>query len=114
MQGSEVTVVDPTTGGAKGSKLARFDLLPPDALYALAEHYGRGSLKYEDRNWEKGYDWGLSYAALQRHLTQFWAGTDVDEETGGLHIIAAAWHCMALAAFYMRGLGTDTRAEAAL
>lgn len=108
--GQEVRVVDPATGGAKGSKLARFDLLPPDAMWLLAEHYGRGSEKYEDRNWEKGYDWGLSYAALQRHINAFWGGENVDEETGGLHTVAAAWHGIALTTFQLRGIGNDTRA----
>lgn len=107
-----VMVVDPTTGGVKGSKLARFDLLPPDVMWALAEHYGQGSKKYEDRNWEKGYDWGLSYAAAMRHANEFWAGHDRDEETGSLHVVAAAWHFIALAAFIMRGLGTDSRSGA--
>lgn len=43
---SEVRVVDPTTGGEKGSKLARFSLIPPEFLWALAEHYGKGANKY--------------------------------------------------------------------
>lgn len=42
----EVRVVDPTTGGEKGSKLARFSLIPPEFLWALAEHYGKGAAKY--------------------------------------------------------------------
>ena len=107
----ETRVVDPETGGAKGSKLARFDLLPPDAMWAVAEHFGLGARKYEDRNWEKGYAWGLSYAALQRHLNEFWAGEDIDEETGGFHIAAAAVHCLFLLAFQMRGVGTDDRTK---
>ena len=46
----EVRVVDPVTGGEKGAKLARFDLIPPEATWALAEHYGKGCAKYSDRN----------------------------------------------------------------
>ena len=105
----EVRVVDPRTGGEKGSKLARFDLLPYDALWEVSEQYGRGAEKYADRNWEKGYDWGLSHAALHRHLAQFWGGEDVDEETGGLHLAAVIWHGLSLLTFQLRGLGTDTR-----
>lgn len=108
---AEIRVVDPETGGAKGSKLARFDLLPPDAMWAVAEHFGLGARKYEDRNWEKGYAWGLSYAALQRHLAAFWAGEDIDEESGGFHLAAAAVHCLFLLAFQMRGIGTDDRSK---
>jgi len=116
-ESGEVRVTDPTTGGQKGSKLARFDLIPAEALWALAEHYGKSGgngtvKKYDDDNWRKGYSWKLSYAACQRHLNKFWLGEDVDdgpEGTGGLHVIAAAWHCFALATFIMLKLGTDDR-----
>lgn len=92
----EVRVVNPQTGGAKGQKLARFDLLPWDVLWEVAEHFGRGALKYEDRNWEKGYMWSLSYAALMRHLIAFWNGEDTDPETGSHHLDAVIFHAMAL------------------
>ena len=39
------------------------------------------------------------YAAAMRHLTQFWAGEDLDPGEGSKHVIAAAWHCFALAQF---------------
>jgi hypothetical protein len=110
---AERRVVDPLTGGAKGSKLARFDLLPYDALNAVAEHFGRGAAKYEDRNWEKGYAWGLSMAAMQRHLAAFWQGDDYDQgdaSTGDFpHLAAVAFHALVLLAFWLRGDGTDDR-----
>jgi hypothetical protein len=109
---TEVRVVDPTTGGEKGSKLARFDLVPAEFEWALAEHYGRGAKKYADRNWERGYRWSLSYAALRRHLNQWWAGEDIDPETGSSHLIAVAWHAIALFIYQLRGLGTDDRPKA--
>lgn len=95
----EIKVRDPITGAEKGVKLARFDLIPAQALYDLAEQYGKGAEKYTDHNYRKGYNWSQSYAALQRHLTQFWGGEDVDEETGTRHLISAAWHCLTLATF---------------
>jgi Domain of unknown function (DUF5664) len=97
-QFDEVRVTS-ATGGVKGSKLARFDQLPADVLWELAEHFGKGGAKYGDSNWRKGYDWKYSYAALQRHLNLFWMGEDYDEETDSKHVIAAAWHCLALAWF---------------
>lgn len=103
----EVRVVDPKTGGEKGSKLARFSLIPYDFLWALAEHYGRGSMKYADRNWEKGYKWSLSLDASQRHLAQFLRGERIDEETGSHHLIAAAWHLVALWWFDTHEKGTN-------
>ena len=95
----EERVVNESTGGQKGRKLARTDLLPAKALWLLAEHYGKGGTKYADRNWELGVNWSLNYGAALRHLLQFWQGEDADEETGSLHVIAAAWHCLALATY---------------
>lgn len=87
------------TGGEKGTKLARYDLLPAKPLHELAEHYGRGALKYDDDNWRRGYEWSKSFAALQRHAWAFWDGEDIDAETGSKHLIAVAWHALALAEF---------------
>lgn len=67
-----------STGGEKGTKIQRFDLIPIGPLTELAEHYGYGARKYADHNWRQGYEWGKSYSALFRHLTQFWAGEDYD------------------------------------
>lgn len=103
----EVRVVDPKTGGEKGSKLARFSLIPADFLWALAEHYGRGARKYEDRNWERGYKWSLTLDAHERHLKQWLLGEDNDEETGSSHLVAAAWHLVALWWFHRHNRGTD-------
>lgn len=109
----ETRITDPTTGGQKGAKLARFDLVPPDAMWALAEHYGKGAHKYADRNWEKGYAWSLCIAALQRHFQAWLMGESYDPETGSHHLIAVAWHAFALFVFERRGLGTDDRGRIA-
>ena len=108
----EIRYTDPVTGGMKGEKIARFDLLPPDIMWELAEHYGKGAKKYADRNMEKGYPWSKSFAACQRHLNQFWRGEDNDPEFGSLHLIAAAWHCFTMAWFLRHGAGTDDRPKA--
>lgn len=104
---NEVRMVDAATGGEKCSKKARFDLIPPQPLWALAEHYGVGAEKYADRNWEKGYRWGLSMAALERHLYLWKMGERIDKETGSNHLTAVIWHAIALYEFERRGLGTD-------
>lgn len=103
----ETTVVDPITGGAKGQKLQRFDLIPNEFEIALAEHYGKGATKYADRNWERGYKWSLSVGALRRHLAAWLGGESNDPETGSNHLIAVAWHAVALFIFELRDLGTD-------
>lgn len=104
---TEVRVVDPLTGGEKGSKIERFDLIPVEMETALARHYGVGATKYEDRNWERGYKWSLSYAALRRHLAAWTGGESYDTETGTHHLVAVIWHATALFIFELRGLGTD-------
>lgn len=103
----EVRVTDPNTGGQKGSKIQRFSLIPSEFVWALAGHYGVGARKYEDRNWERGYKWSLSYDALMRHLNQWLQGEDQDIETGTHHLICVAWHVCALFIFQFRKLGTD-------
>lgn len=98
-----------STGGEKGVKLARFDLIPPGALEELAKHYGRGARKYDDNNWRRGYEWGKSFAAAMRHMWAFWRGEDIDPETGTPHVIAAAWHMFSLYEFMQEFPQFDTR-----
>lgn len=102
-------MVDPVTGGEKGSKPERFDLIPPEALEAIARVYGAGSAKYADRNWEKGYRYGLSFAALMRHAWAWWRGEDADMESGESHLAHVAWHALTLMTFRQRRIGTDDR-----
>lgn len=107
----ETIVTDPNTGGQKGTKLARYDLIPPLPLELLAEHYGRGARKYADRNWEKGYSWGFSFSAMMRHAWAFWRGEDIDPETGSPHLVAVAWHAFALLEFGRRVPELDDRSK---
>lgn len=116
-----------STGGQKGVKLARFDLIPVGPLTELAEHYGRGARKYASHQWRQGYEWSKSYAALSRHLNLFWAGFNYDvcsndpdgcsfvtdngepyepiepdtccNHTGSHHMVAVAWHAFLLLEF---------------
>ena len=116
-----------STGGQKGVKDQRFDLIPIGPLTELAEHYGRGARKYAPHQWRKGYEWSKSYAAIQRHLTAFWEGEDYDtcpedkhgcqfitnegepfvdltedtcyNHTGSHHLACVAWHTFALMEF---------------
>lgn len=109
-RGKEVRATDPKTGGQKGQKPERCDLIPADALMELARVYGEGAKKYEDNNYLKGYPWSWSLASLWRHILRWMLGEDVDPETGCHHLMHAAWHCFTLYVFAVRGLGTDDRA----
>lgn len=97
------------TGGQKGRKPARMDLVPPGPLLELSKVYGFGATKYDDHNYIKGYDWSLSYGAMQRHLMAWSSGEDLDPESGRMHLAHAAWHCFCLMVFAQEGLGTDDR-----
>lgn len=88
-----------STGGQKGVKPERFDLIPPVALGKVAFHYGVGAEKYSEHQWRKGYEWSKSYAAIQRHLNAFWSGEDYDYETGTEHLAAVVFHALALLTF---------------
>lgn len=108
-QEAETRVTDPVTGGEKGSKLAQLGSLDPQALYTLSEVSGMGASKYAAFNFLQGYAWSLGFNALQRHLLKFWAGEELDAESGLPHLGHAAWHCLALLSLYQRQLGTDDR-----
>jgi hypothetical protein len=89
----------------------RYDLIPPESLEAMAYILTFGARKYGDRNWEKGMHWSRPFAALMRHMWEWWKGNSFDPETGKSHL----WHaitCIAfLIAFETREEGTDDRPE---
>ena len=87
----------------------RFDLIPPDALLALAQHYAKGAEKYEPRNWERGMDWCRVYGSLQRHANKWMANQEIDKDSGSHHMIAVAWNALALYCYETRGVGVDDR-----
>jgi hypothetical protein len=106
----EVRITDPQTGGEKGSKIERYDLIPSHAMDEVARVYGKGAEKYAQRNWERGYAWGLSLAALERHLAKFKQGEQRDE-LGNHHLAAVVFHALALMTFERFSLGTDDRSK---
>ena len=87
----------------------RYDLLPADALEALALVYTKGAEKYADRNWEKGMSWSRCFASLMRHIWAFWRGELYDPETKCHHMAMAAWNCFALCSYSLRQIGNDDR-----
>lgn len=107
--GEEVRVTNKKTGGQKGSKLAKISLIPVYATVEEAKVFGHGGEKYAPYNWRKGYDWSLSYDAMQRHLNAFWYGEDRDPDSGLPHLAHARWHTGVLLEFWNFGLGADDR-----
>ena len=89
--------------------MERYDLVPSDSMDKVARVYGLGAQKYADRNWELGYPWGLSIAALERHISLFKQGEDLDKESQMPHLAHAAFHCLALLRFMDRHRDKDDR-----
>lgn len=69
----------------------RYDLISTQMLMRLARHYEAGSIKYSDRNWEKGMPFSVYVDAAMRHLVKYIAGWN-DED----HLAAAIWNLAAL------------------
>lgn len=87
----------------------RIDLIPPEFIEALGQHYAVGAAKYSERNWEKGMSWSRCYASAMRHLLAFWGGEEIDAETGTPHVVSAAWNLAALHWYGLHRAGTDDR-----
>lgn len=85
------------------------ELLPGDALRAIATILTFGAKKYAPRNWELGMDWSRVYGALQRHLWAWWGGEDKDPETGRSHLWHAGCCIVFLIAYEERKVGNDDR-----
>lgn len=105
----EVRIEDGETGGQKGQKLARYDLIPPEALDEIARVYGFGAAKYDDLNYLKGFSWRLSIGAGLRHIFAWIRSEDYDPESGLHHLAHAAWHMLTLMTFQWNRLGKDDR-----
>ena len=93
-------VADPETGALKadGNKL-RYDLIPAGPLKEVVKILSYGSLKYDDRNWEKGMKWSRPFGAAMRPLWAWWGGETLDEDTGCSHVAHAAVNLLFLLEF---------------
>ena len=83
--GENAAIREPSTGRG------RPDLISPFALTRLSKWYELGSLKYEDRNWEKGMNFSRYTASMFRHLIA-WMKGDKSE----CHLSAIAWNAFAI------------------
>jgi len=65
---------------------SRIDLAPADAMMHVGEVLAMGAEKYSERNWENGMAYSKIVASLERHLTKWKMGADIDDESGMHHI----------------------------
>lgn len=90
----------------------RMDLLPPDALLAIAQVLTYGSKKYGDRNWEKGIQASRLEAAALRHLFKWKLHEEEDPEFGLHHLAHFATNALMMLAHRLRFTpGFDDRAD---
>lgn len=61
-------------------------LVPVSTINAIADVLNYGMKNYEERNWERGFNFSIPYACAMRHLTKWWAGEDLDDESGLSHL----------------------------
>ena len=60
-------------------------LIPPESLVEIAHVMTLGQKKYDRDDWRHDGDcteWSRTYASIQRHLTSFWSGEDIEPESG--------------------------------
>lgn len=74
----------------------RYDLVPPHAMAQVVDVLTYGASKYADRNYEAGMEISRIFAATQRHLSAYWRGQDLDEESALPHIAHAITDLMIL------------------
>lgn len=97
----------------KGSKFdgdkLRMDLIPAEAIYAIARVLTYGAKKYGDRNWEEGLSWSRPYAALLRHAIAWFHGEETDPESGLSHLDHMAANAAFLSHYTAKSVGNDDR-----
>jgi hypothetical protein len=72
---------------ANGVKKPSPHFIPPVAIIEEAVAMGLGGSKYGPFNWnDKPIDASTYYSAAMRHLMCWYAGEDLDPETGGSHL----------------------------
>jgi hypothetical protein len=98
-----------TVGNKFDQGKPRMDLLPPEALTAVADVLGYGAAKYAAQNWRQGIAHSRMVAALLRHLMAYQMGQNTDPESGLPHLAHMACNALMLLTSAQTGLGTDDR-----
>lgn len=88
-----------------------YALIPPKSMSEVAKVFTYGAQKYGERNWEKGLAYSRLYAAIQRHLWAYWAGEDLDPESGLPHLAHAAASIFMLLEYQRTHPELDDRAD---
>lgn len=74
----------------KNTTAARYDLIPPEGVEAVAQTCREGAMRYSDYNWEAGMPVGDLLNHALRHIYKYLGG-DRSED----HLPHAAWGLLA-------------------
>ena len=85
------------------------DLLPGEALEAIAQVLAFGAKKYDSWNWAKGFAWSRLFGACLRHLFAWQRGERQDPESGLSHLAHSGACLLFLLTHELKGWGTDDR-----
>ena len=98
------------TGGYKADhSKPDLSLIMPEFKEEVAKALQYGAKKYTRYNYLTGMEWSRMMSACQRHLDAFWAGEELDPESG-IHHIGHAGACLVMLTMHVKhGLGTDNR-----
>jgi hypothetical protein len=90
----------------------RMDLIPPEWDEGLAQVLQMGAEKYAPNAWIENpmESWRVE-AALMRHVAARRRGETVDAESGLDHWLHAAWNCLCLYYYELKGLTPDTKSN---
>lgn len=95
---------------AIGVTKAPMSVVPLPAMHAIGLAMLEGALKYGRHNYrEAGIRYSVYYDAILRHMTAWWEGEDIDEESGLPHPIKVAACCVILFDAMLRENFTDDR-----
>jgi hypothetical protein len=88
---------EPEVGRKDDAGKLRYDLIPLYPLSLVAEVYTIGAKKYNDWNWSNGLSWTRLFAALLRHLFDFWLKRESrDPKDGQHHLASVVFYAFAL------------------
>lgn len=68
--------------------------IPPEFILGMAEVLTYGEQKYGRANWKKGNNFSVPYDSAMRHILQWQAGEQNDDESGSNHLFHAAVNLM--------------------
>lgn len=106
---SKLDISTSTVGVKHDNGKPDMSLIPPLAALTEAAVWTFGKRKYAAYNWAKGFDYSRVLAAMDRHMTLFRAGENLDEESGLPHLAHIRCCAAMLIDFCSSGAGKDDR-----